>query len=402
MRKIIISIILVMVLVVQIASVFRPIVYAIEISTNGDEIFEDTPFSIYITTEGEMLTLGIPSGLTLLSGGNGFDENGRIIIDDDTVELSFSATAGDYVLQLANSEGPIADSLSISVLAKKEAEPKIEEKPESDYVEEKVEVTAGISGMIWLDTNSDGIYDIDEKPIKGYPVYLYLVTDLSTVLDVAVTDEEGIYTFKDLYSGEYILEIKPNELGVDRYLLPIAGITGDNYFKNSSDWSTAITDTIVFEDTNAVSELNAGLRNPMGIVAIEAEDYERYLVYKDTDLMTVLSSWHWLAEAVNACGTDGAYTIVATEDDSDLAMSVNYPAKPLATTYVNKAVSTPNNKTITLTSDSDGPYTITQMSNARHIIVGGRLTLTNIILEGRGEVYGSNTMVVYRRTVVHF
>jgi len=101
----------------------------------------------------------------------------------------------------------------------------------------------------------------------------------------------------------------------------------------------------------------------------EAKIY-RYLVSKDSNPGVILSTHHWLQNAVNACGTDGPYTITATEDDTDV------------TNNAATAVLFPSTKTITLTSNVSAPWTITQPNAARHIKAEGSLTLKNIKLDG--------------------
>jgi len=123
------------------------------------------------------------------------------------------------------------------------------------------------------------------------------------------------------------------------------------------------------------------------------ESCYRYIVTKDSD-GTRVGSYHWLQDAVDACGTGGAYTITLTgEDDFDLsdydgnAGSGSIPA--FISTPANDYVTIPPAKTITLTSDTDswGWYrTITQKSYYnRHFVVEGQLTLKNVELTGQGK-----------------
>ena len=114
---------------------------------------------------------------------------------------------------------------------------------------------------------------------------------------------------------------------------------------------------------------------------------ERYRVYKDTDMSTVLSSHYWMADAVAACGTDGAYAIVATEHDTDMTNTAG---------SIGGTVTIPSDKEITLISDGSGPYVISQIATstspnaARHFWVFGKLTLQNISLAGTGLINGAN------------
>jgi len=111
---------------------------------------------------------------------------------------------------------------------------------------------------------------------------------------------------------------------------------------------------------------------------------DRYLVSKDTNPTVVLSMWHWLADAVDACGTDGAYTITATENDFDMSDTTGtdpYPTR-IAAAYKDQAVVIPANKTITLTSEAGELYSIMQMSTNRHLEVYGSLAIKNVTLDG--------------------
>ena len=121
-------------------------------------------------------------------------------------------------------------------------------------------------------------------------------------------------------------------------------------------------------------------------------DPERYLVSKAATPNTVISTHHWLAEAVNACGTDTAYIITATEHDNDMSdKNVSYPKEPINAAYKNIAVTIPSNKTITLRSKpgaSGTPYIITQLTANRHLIVKGKFTIENIILDGNSHTGG--------------
>jgi len=93
-----------------------------------------------------------------------------------------------------------------------------------------------------------------------------------------------------------------------------------------------------------------------------------YIIYKDTDLSTPLGTRTFLANAVDLCGTDGAYTIIATMDDNNVSPS---------------HITIPVNKTITLKSENIGELrTIIQPNMSRHFNVQGNLILENIVVEG--------------------
>jgi len=123
---------------------------------------------------------------------------------------------------------------------------------------------------------------------------------------------------------------------------------------------------------------------------------ERYQVTRTNNPGTILSTWRWLADAVYACGTDGPYTITATENDIDVTDLLGNATAAGGTwqnfinstptsrqTFPSSIITIPSNKNITLTS-SAGAWTITNRSYSRHLNVQGSLTLNNIILDGMG------------------
>ena len=125
------------------------------------------------------------------------------------------------------------------------------------------------------------------------------------------------------------------------------------------------------------------------VYAPSATNPERYLVSKDSNPGDILTTWHWLGDAVDACGTDGAYTVTATENDVDMAdFSGLYPSKKPIGAHKNIAVTVPSDKSITLTSGAGGPFTITMRSTARHLKVEGSLTLKDIVLDGNAAAGG--------------
>jgi len=211
-------------------------------------------FSVNIDTDGEALTLTIPDGLYLASGGLGYTDDGDVILCGQET-LVFTADAGSYDLQLMNGQEAVGDPLSFIVSAKPEETP----------------AQGGIQGALWLDSNDDGVCDAGEVPLPDYPVYLYRVSDPDPV-QIVRTDMGGNYSFTNLAPGSYIVGIKPNELGAGRYLLPFVGIKNDNSFKVASDWMSVITNPLEITGDTVVTGIDAGMRNPMGIIPLALGD----------------------------------------------------------------------------------------------------------------------------------
>ena len=113
-----------------------------------------------------------------------------------------------------------------------------------------------------------------------------------------------------------------------------------------------------FYSTDTDHPLNNYDINPVGSLY-------RYHVYEDDVLITTKK---YLADAVAACVTTGAWTIKATEDDDNVSDKST------------KGVGIPAGITIKLTSD--GPPRTLKEFYSRHITVYGNLTLENIILDG--------------------
>jgi len=112
----------------------------------------------------------------------------------------------------------------------------------------------------------------------------------------------------------------------------------------------------------------------------------RYIVTKENHagVVTHIGYFHWLQDAVDACGTfwfsdihQEFYTITATRNDDDVTNETDIP------------VTIPADRHITITSDENGPYTIKQPNLARHIVMDSgdqelptTLILKDIIFEG--------------------
>ena len=67
--------------------------------------------------------------------------------------------------------------------------------------------SARLGSFVWRDDNHNGIQDADEPGIAG--VTVILKDTAGTVLDVTVTDPDGLYAFEELYAGDYVIEVDP-------------------------------------------------------------------------------------------------------------------------------------------------------------------------------------------------
>ncbi len=62
-----------------------------------------------------------------------------------------------------------------------------------------------IGGMVWLDSNSNGIHEPQEQTLAAYPVYLQRTSSVTTsaMVAVAYTDVDGEFVFGNLETGSY-------------------------------------------------------------------------------------------------------------------------------------------------------------------------------------------------------
>ncbi len=68
----------------------------------------------------------------------------------------------------------------------------------------QIPTESSITGVIWDDTNTNGIRDNDEMPIPAIP--MTLENQNGEVIDMTVSNEEGIYLFDNLAEGFYVVK----------------------------------------------------------------------------------------------------------------------------------------------------------------------------------------------------
>jgi hypothetical protein len=135
-----------------------------------------------------------------------------------------------------------------------------------------------ISGKLWLDENGDGVMDDGENAIAGYPVSLYTADDKSTAIRDTKTMSDGTYQFDNVEPGSYVVGITSETIEETEYLLPTAGITGDNQFKLvqiDEEIIAAYSETVVImEDVDTAAEnINAGLHRGANLFPFASEAF---------------------------------------------------------------------------------------------------------------------------------
>ncbi|GLC82673.1 SdrD B-like domain-containing protein [Lacrimispora brassicae] len=122
-----------------------------------------------------------------------------------------------------------------------------------------------ISGCLWLDENADGVMEDGENGVAGYLISLYPADDKSVAIQETRTQEDGTYLFDSIEPGSYVVGITSETIGETEYLLPLAGITGDNKFNTvlvDEENAAAYSETVVIPEgvDTAAENINAGLR----------------------------------------------------------------------------------------------------------------------------------------------
>lgn len=177
-----------------------------------------------------------------------------------------------------NTNGKAEDEGKSKAELKEKAKEKPKKEPKAAEPRETTDANS-ISGMLWLDVledkNSgvlpgDGIRQEGEQPLAAYEVSLYKAEDKTTAVETVQTDSEGKYIFEHLEPGSYVVGISTCIKGDTEYLLPVAGITDDNQFTfaaEDEEYTTVYSEELAVEADTVMTEVNAGMRIPPGIMA---------------------------------------------------------------------------------------------------------------------------------------
>ncbi|MCL2811680.1 MAG: hypothetical protein FWD25_07305 [Clostridia bacterium] len=65
---------------------------------------------------------------------------------------------------------------------------------------------ASLGGLVWIDTNNDGMLDANEPPIPGVTLELFGADDLEQVVATVRSDERGRWRFENVMPGVYVIK----------------------------------------------------------------------------------------------------------------------------------------------------------------------------------------------------
>ena len=119
--------------------------------------------------------------------------------------------------------------------------------------------TASISGLAWLDENSNGLIGLSEQGIANVKVYLR--DQDSLLIAETITDDEGNYTFTELLAGRYILNFEEQEDRIYTVAKAAVGTVWDSDVRETDGYTRFYN---LLEDQE-LAGVNAGYRDrPFG------------------------------------------------------------------------------------------------------------------------------------------
>ncbi|MCU0326651.1 MAG: hypothetical protein MUF45_15600, partial [Spirosomaceae bacterium] len=144
-----------------------------------------------------------------------------------------------------------------------------------------------IGDYVWNDTDNDGIQDGGESGIAGVQVELYAADASGNPVGAALakdtTDANGLYQFKDLIKGDYVVKIITSTIPTGFIISNQTNAGGDDTKDSDFSPSTGLSQKISLDPTNTGGDplkkdnptVDAGLFSPLGSIG----DF----VWKDTD-----------------------------------------------------------------------------------------------------------------------
>jgi uncharacterized repeat protein (TIGR01451 family)/LPXTG-motif cell wall-anchored protein len=200
----------------------------VELVSVGDYVWWDTNRD-GIQSEGELPVAGVTVNLLDADGNPAVLPGGAPVttVTDENGFYSFNNLIGgvDYVVQFVKPENTTftwmlegedstvdsdADVDGLVPFTAPESGDNSLETPDEPTLDAGLVKLVSVGDYVWYDVNRDGIQDEGEAPVPGVTVNLY-DDETGELLATAVTDENGFYSFTDLWAGAtYTVEfVKP-------------------------------------------------------------------------------------------------------------------------------------------------------------------------------------------------
>lgn len=195
----------------------------------------------------------------------------------ETVKINLKIKAANLRIGVDEKEVETLTSIEATNLNKKEISRKIykieklvehkieelEENDEIDYVDEEGNILYKIQGQAWLDEDRDGQKTLSDKGVSNTKVYLLKNGD---VVDSTTTNEDGLYEFKKLDKGKYLVVFDYDLENLQLIVYQKEGVPTDNNSDvissivniNGNKAERAVTNEIIIEDRN-IYNIDMGL-----------------------------------------------------------------------------------------------------------------------------------------------
>ena len=121
-------------------------------------------------------------------------------------------------------------------------------------------IVPGFEGLVWKDTNKDGLQNSNEQGLPGVTVSLY--TSNGTLTQTTTTNSQGIYSFENVLPAEYYLQFTLKE----GYTFSLQNVGADDTIDSDAD-NTGKTGTFtVVTNNETITIWDAGMYIPDSVV----------------------------------------------------------------------------------------------------------------------------------------
>ncbi len=239
--------------------------------TKDNEIINDTEFQIYYSNSYDPVRFGpafdiigtdddwietIPEDLVNIKSYK-ISTNGIELLPGETLEVDIIAVSPFGTPLNSIAWNSFAADVSYNDLSGNEAHMlAIEPEKVGVQIEPPPSDTGTIEGLIWFDTNKDGLPDIDEDGVNGVGVVLLdengvVVNYVFTVPNFEI--KNGYYSFSNIDYGNYYLRFfKEPEYVFTKKIT-------DNPIGSKVNTKTNMTDLLVVDEINSQITINGGL-----------------------------------------------------------------------------------------------------------------------------------------------
>ena len=117
------------------------------------------------------------------------------------------------------------------------------------------EFLSGIDGRVWVDRNYNDVEDLNEEGFRGVTVFLF--NEELDVLETRVSDDEGLYSFSELYPDNYVIGFSlPGDHDFVHFVTGSDPRTNSDIIENNA----GRTEVFTLNPMDQISDIDAGVR----------------------------------------------------------------------------------------------------------------------------------------------